>query len=281
LTLALGLLLSAGCDSGARTVSKASPSTSPSTAAAAVPTPASSPTEPNASSSNPCGPIPVEIDFDLERAVPASERTEIRKASFTARKYFRINTTSCAREKVFVYAFAREDPHAVAVTHGKSSIEFFTKTPGWLGASSSTHTVVVLHEWYHVLQARLAWAPSYSTPTWLVEGSAEWSADRAATDLGVYDSFDTPRSEQLAYARYATTLSLGNWKRFVPGAYPLAFAAVDFVVTPKNGRAKLYKFFELVGGGSSWKVAFRQVFGMTVGKFSAAFAAYRERGFTR
>lgn len=273
-------LLASGCTSGIRRVVSAgsapavrpsnlsSPSASPSGAASA------------AGSGGGCVSIPIGVSFDFDGPVPLSDRTEIRRASLKARVYYHVSTSSCAQERVVVFAHERSNRKAIALTHGWNSIEVFTKSPSWLAASTTDRMVVMLHEWYHVLQARVASSGFSEVPAWIIEGSAEWSARRAATDLGLFATFDGPRATELGLARFAT-VSLAHWKRFVPNAYPLAFAAVDFLVTPRDGRQRLLRFFRLVGERFEWAAAFRRAFGITARQFMVAFAAYRSRGFVR
>jgi hypothetical protein len=281
LVLVVGLV-SSGCDFGLRrTVSSGSgtsgltvPSTSPTSSSASPPAGA-----PASGSAGLCVPIPIKVKFDFDGPVPRSDRTEVRQASLKARSYYHVSTSTCALDRVVVITHASSNRRAIALTRGSSSIEVFAKTPSWLAASSTDRTVVILHEWYHVVQARLASARFSTVPIWLIEGSAEWSARKAATDLGLYATFDVPRASELILARFAA-VTLAHWKRFAPDAYPLAFAAVDFLVTPKDGRQRLLRFFKLVGERFAWPAAFRRAFGITSGRFMQAFSAYRNRGFS-
>jgi hypothetical protein len=227
-----------------------------------------------------CHSVPISIRFDYRGAVPKAERVEIRKDSELARAYYGVKTDSCIPDKVFTFVYPRLNKRVVALTRGESAIQIFTKTPGWVDAPSASRAVVVLHEWYHIVQARTLTVHWNEVPTWLIEGTAVWTADKAASDLGFYTSFAIPQSRELRSARDAS-IPLASWKPFAPGAYPLAFAAVDFLVTPNNGRRRLRTFFESVGRGTRWQEAFQSVFGVAVNKFFAAFSTYRDRGFRK
>ncbi len=267
LVLVLGLV-SSGCDhslrravtDGSATPRPAVPSMSLASPFALLPAAA-----PASGSAGLCLPIPIKVSFDFDGPVPRSDRTDVRQASLRARAYYHVSTSSCAQERVVVFAHASSNRHAIALTHGWSSIEVFTKTASWLAASSTDRMVVMLHEWYHVVQARLASAGFSKVPIWLIEGSAEWSARKAASDIGLFATFDVPRASELALARFAA-VTLARWKRFA---------------TPKDGRQRLLRFFKLMGERFAWPAAFRRAFGITARRFMRSFSAYRNRGFPR
>lgn len=227
---------------------------------------------------DPCGPAPVQLRFSFRPGVSAAERVLIRRAVRLAREYLPIERPSCQEDAVVVHVWTRSAGLVVARAVRESTIEVFTGSPGWVAASPTRRTAVLVHEWLHLVQYREgSWFYLSFIPGWLAEGAAEWVAFRGVSEFGLA-SFAGIQRAQRAEARLARA-PLSSWRPAEPGGYPLAFTGVDFLVTPDRGKAAILRFFQMVGEGVRWQEAFRGQFGMTVERFYREFERYRSRGF--
>ena len=156
------------------------------------------------------------------------------------------------------------------------------------GAFGSTppsfRSVVLMHEWYHVLEfaftdcGRRCRPLVDPVPDWLIEGAALEESLFAAADrhIGFYSFF---RAGQIAQAQRVRKplrdlSSIGR-----PGTeYGLAFAAVELLVA-RNGHDALQAFWERTGATGDWERAFRQAFGEPVHRYYKQFETYRRGGF--
>ncbi len=224
-----------------------------------------------------CQPKPVKVTFKYAPGLSDADRNFVKKVSDQAISYFRIHTPHCVkREAVNVRLYAVERGSLIArATYAE--IQVFTESRGWDLVTPAERAQVLFHEWYHVLQRTLSIAPV--PPTWLIEGSAEWSGFDAAVHFGYFQSMDyVRRFIHYDARRPPKPLHEANPKN--PGVYSLYFTSVDFLVSKYGGKHRLRQFWERYDPGESWREAFRDVFHVKASTFLKKFEAYRGEGFS-
>jgi len=223
------------------------------------------------------------------RGVSSADVAEVGRDAREARSFYRAKVPLCDRGRVVVRVLGRSKGLVAAQTHVSDvpafRIDVFTGGAAWARTPSSYRTVIVLHEWYHVLQfAELDCGPPMCralrghVPDWLIEGSAVYESLRAADDLQVLP-YGLSRSAEIriAAADHEPLERLEDIR--VPGAnYAVAFAAAE-LLSSLGGRDALRRFWERAGASGRWQDAFRQVFHRSVDAFYRRFAAYRAAGF--
>jgi hypothetical protein len=157
-------------------------------------------------------------------------------------------------------------------------------------APAADRVRVVVHEYFHLWQADAAGAEAASGrlgPAWLVEGSANFVAFRALADAGVVDWNDA-REYLVLVANGISSMDrpavpplrdLTDDAALVgPGvgccSYAVATLAVERL-TGAAGPAALGRYFEAIGRGDDWRVAFTAGFGRDPDAFSDAFETER------
>jgi hypothetical protein len=171
---------------------------------------------------------------------------------------------------------------------GPRGLFIFTGAFWWPSGTNESRTIIVVHEWFHVLQNQLAGpagvigntpdsAVPRGGPRWLIEGSAVWFANSVLTSLGgSYANWAAgERASLQAAARNAgyPLSSVETWTgmRAVSGnGYQLGYAAVAALVR-MTGAASLAKFWQGIGGGATWQASFELAFGMSVAAFYESF----------
>lgn len=212
----------------------------------------------------------------------------MRRALLSARRYFDVRLPQCRPGSVRAIVTDRASGDFAAVTSVRRvprfQIRVLTGGSPWQQTPRAQIPVVMLHEWYHVLQysfLRCA-APRcheqvQPVPDWLIEGGAEYAAARAAQDLGaVPDGFI--RGYKLARAAQNDT-ALQRLRLVRSGSdYGLAFAAVELLMSQTPPRA-LLDLWRRAGTTGRWAATFSEVFGHAPSAFYGLFSAHRLRGF--
>ena len=111
------------------------------------------------------------------------------------------------------------------------------------------------------------------SPTWLVEGSAEYASYRYVVDRGMAN-YDSIRRSLGRYLPREQAAPLGSVVNYLEGPdYAVAFLAVDRLAT--DGGLRLLGDYFVDAGNMDWKVAFKKHFGMEVEAFIRDFEASR------
>ena len=103
-------------------------------------------------------------------------------------------------------------------------------------------------------------------PLWLVEGSAEylsWLAVQSTGLLSLDHYLATTTADRIDPRGLA---SFGAFQLEGPDGYVSALRATMFL-TGNAGEKRIFDYFEALGKGDSWEVAFRQTFGREIATF--------------
>jgi hypothetical protein len=212
---------------------------------------------------------------------------DVREGVSLARRVFRATVPTCERGEIRVVVLDRDLGSIAAQTLVQAAPRFtmqvfgrgaFERTP------ASLRPIVILHEWYHVLQFALidcgtkCLPLAEPVPDWLIEGAAVeeslWEGSRA--HLGFYSFF---RAGEVAQAGHVGDSLESLDKIRLPGTkYALAFAAVELLVN-EHGHESLERLWARTGATGDWRRAFRRTFGEPVGRFYKEFETYRTNGF--
>jgi hypothetical protein len=223
--------------------------------------------------------------------VPAADLADVQRGLRAARSYYRATVPICDPGKVGVHVLSRSKGNIAAQTHVSEipdfRIEVFAHGPAWQQTPTAYRSIIMLHEWYHVLEFSLldCGPPECHglrghVPDWLIEGAAVYGSLRAADDLHII-FYSLTRATQIRIA--ATDHEPLDHLTHItsPGTnYAVAFAAVELLVA-LAGRSSLERFWREAGATGGWQGAFQRAFHVSIDAFYRRFAGYRARGFRR
>lgn len=258
----------------------------------------------------------VKNSFNFSEGVPENQRKEIEKTTLQVLDWFNSKTGILLKG---ITVFADDNPQriieqylqrtsfpesqkkqerqnllqATAFVGQQNDLYIITTSGGWTKASpiiggpvaeGRIHTIV--HEIFHLLQMGFT-AHQRLFPYWLWEGSAHYVAARFLAEKNYYDyqkivtghiSQATPMRESLQSLESTNFYNAGT-----PFAdeFSLGFLATKYLTDglPEGGVKELTKFWEEVGKGTDWQIAFREVFGKTTLEYYSGFESFRQRGF--
>jgi uncharacterized protein (TIGR03437 family) len=243
--------------------------------------------------------------FNFDGGVAASARNSIQNAVGLASSFYQsaglgdpgtANIFALANSETIVNIYAdwsRVSTSAAAQVLSSTAIGspgaifLYAAGSGWTGTTPALQTKIIAHEFFHVLQFKLApqgigvpddQAPLIG-PRWLIEGAAEYLGYSTIAANGIL-SFSAARTQQLDEARkisapLKTLETLPGIRALGPtGGYSLMFMAVDFM-TAKVGLTPLGAFWASIGQGAKWQEAFQSAFGKTIDQFYLDFESYR------
>ncbi len=196
----------------------------------------------------------------------------------------------------YAYYVDTEDPLAAAqwfmnggaVASG-STIYIYAGSE-WRSPASREKAFVAAHETYHVAQYGYLYDDlilggideGAHPPTWLVEGSADYTAARALDAAGLYP-YEEFRQRALSLATRQRTsladLTIGHVH--VAGeaeAYILGFLAVD-ALAARAGESAVSDFWDYLGEHSGWTQAFAAAFSVELDTFVPEFERLRQAEF--
>jgi hypothetical protein len=164
---------------------------------------------------------------------------------------------------------------------GGGAINFSTERGncGWGDLPTWERTLVVAHEYFHLLQESLA-GGSFdrgfaNTPFWLTEGAAELGGAWYASVVGLNPYEDYKR---LAIERSRRVRELRDCQsresQSVSCIYYLGLIATDYL-TGGDVR-KLGALWSALGAGTPFTEVFQTLFGRSLDQFYVDFAAYRQ-----
>jgi len=269
-----------GCTSGRSTSGdRAATRTSPT--ATSTPTPRPGPCHADVSA--------YRIAFVVDPAVPAAVAAEVKSESRVARGAYPVDTPVCGVGRVRTLISDRARGQATANTasrgYGRFTIRVWTGGAAWRDAPADLRPLILLHEWYHVVQFSFldcsrgndACRPAGRVPLWLLEGSAQYEAERIGGAMGIGGGYAARRAIEIREATLVRS-PLPHLGRIAGAEYALAFAAVEFLVA-RAGEASLLRFWRSAAKTGAWRVSFLRAFGSSVVRFESAFERYRARGF--
>src|SRR5437870_5119972 len=228
------------------------------------------------------------LAFVVGPGVPASVATEVMTESRVARRAYPVTTPVCGVGRVRTLISDRARGQATANTasrgYGRFTIRVWTGGAAWRDAPADLRPLILLHEWYHVVQFSFldcsrgndACRPAGRLPLWLLEGSAQYDAERIGGAMGIGGGYAARRAIEIREAALVGS-PLSHLGKIAGAEYALAFAAVEFLVA-RAGEGSLPRFWRSASKTGAWRVSFRRAFGSSVARFEAAFERYRARG---
>jgi hypothetical protein len=229
------------------------------------------------------------VSIHARNGVAADILDDVREGVRIARDAYRAKIPTCEKGEVRVEVIDRDRGTIAGQTFVQNApdfrIEIFARG-AFARIPSTFRPIIVLHEWYHVLQfsfidcGERCLPLSEPVPDWLIEGAAveESLAEAADVQIGFYSLF---RSSEIAQAeRVDQPLEKLTRIKRPDSRYGLAFAAVELLVA-QHGHAFLERLWARTGSTGDWELAFRRTFGEPVARFYKEFEAYREAGFRR
>lgn len=154
-------------------------------------------------------------------------------------------------------------------------------------------TAVISHEYFHVLQRKLAGEsvivdPDNQVanigPRWLTEGAAVYVESLAVENAGL-DTFTSLKAKARGFAKTLSVPlrsmeSLTGMSRTDGAGYSLGFLACDYLIRPSqtriSGAKSLAQFWGAIGSGKTWQQAFKMIFGKSIDDFYSEFEQYRK-----
>ena len=138
------------------------------------------------------------------------------------------------------------------------------------------------HELVHVFQYQLS-EKSSLPPTWLIEGAAEFLADRAMLNNGALHSAERRWVVERAKRIDKPLRELKTRHNFREDDlglkyYPYAHMAAELLAS-RAGEGAILRYYALLTRGTDWRDAFESAFGLTVDDFYVLFEAHRAAGF--
>ena len=256
------------------------------TPTAAPPSASASPSEDPAT----CGTRLSAYTIEMRRtgSVSAQDERVVESALHLAQQHFDVRVPECEAGDVTASVLDQDNDRFAAGTFVTDAphfrIEVYAGGSSWDRIPRLQVPVIMLHEWYHVVQYSFlecdpprCHAQVRPIPAWLIEGSAEYAAAQAAQDERlIFYSFI--RRSELARAVQVDTPLQSLREARTSADYGLSFAAVELLVGTEGTRP-LQEFWEAAGSSGRWEAAFPDAFGTTPARFYRTFAAYRARGF--
>lgn len=254
--------------------------------------------------------------FNFSEGVPENQREEIKKTTFQVLDWFNSKIGISLSQ---VTVFSDDNPQriieqyllrtnfsedqkalerknllqATSFAGQRNDFYIITSRGGWTKASpiiggpvaeGRVHTIV--HEIFHLIQKKFM-AYQRLFPYWLWEGSAHYVAARFLAETNRYDYQKIVSGHISESSRMSERLQSLESNQFynagTPFAdeYSLGFLATQYLTKdlPDGGTKELVKFWQEVGKGTDWKIAFGQVFGKTTQQYYAGFETFRQQGF--
>jgi hypothetical protein len=264
-----------------------------------TPSPTASVTTPSPSPSSSPSPDPTtcstrltayRVDVRGADGVSGSDERVVASALRLAQGHFDVRVPECEPGEVTASVLDRVNERFAAGTFVTDAphfrIEVYAGGASWARTSRSQVPIIMLHEWYHVLQYSFlecgpprCHAQVRPIPAWLIEGSAEYAAAHAAQgERLIFYSFI--RRYELFRAEQVDTPLQRIHEARTSADYGLSFAAVELLIGD-SGTKTLLEFWERAGSTGRWEGAFPDTFGTTPARFYRSFERYRAQGFQR
>jgi hypothetical protein len=231
------------------------------------------------------------LSVKSQHGVSQADLADVQRGAREARSFYRVRVPVCDPGKVAIHVLDRSKGTIAAQTNVSDvpdfRIDVFAHGPAWEQTPSVYRSIIMLHEWYHVLEfSFLVCGPPECrglrghVPDWLVEGAAVYESLHAADDLHII-FFGLTRQTQIRVAGSDHEPLDRLTHITTPGAsYSVGFAAVELLVA-LGGRGSLERFWRVAGATGRWMGAFQRAFRLSIAAFYRRFAAYRADGFRR
>jgi hypothetical protein len=252
-------------------------------------------------------PTPAGVTFDFDDKVPALDKSLIQDGIAIGQHAFG------AAGPIIVYghtnldslmdAFYRhekvsaQDPTAISIrrlfengpSNGVSMVSgviYFYISDRWLRQPQAERMRGAAHEYFHQVQYALSkrsWQ-GIQSPTWLLEGSANYVTFRVFADYQFQESVrvrDTTRD--MVWGLYSPLSSLETSEPVrvedSRATYNLGYLATEFLVQNYGEPSISKKYWETRATTRTWQDAFRSTFGISVEDFYKKFEEYRRANF--
>ena len=138
--------------------------------------------------------------------------------------------------------------------------------------SSGVNSLILSHEYFHVLQGELSENSPIATPRWLVEGSAVYESMLYS---GVWERY-RPAAVVLSANNDGALRDLEQFDLAdAPHAYGLGALASEWLAEQTGGNPQV-KYWQLLAGSATWEEAFESAFGIAVDESYEAFEEHLE-----
>ena len=233
------------------------------------------------------------IELRVQDGIPAGELALLRDGLRAGDRYLDRRLGGGLRERVEARLARRDgcepfqDPGAGATGVAKAGFLCVdTSSPGWRDAARRDRGLartIPAHEQVHAWQAERGCLPGPDEHEllWFVEGMAVFASFRAVTGAGL-----APRRSEARWRRAfergegPVTEPLATFERQGGGdrQYAMWAEAVErLVALAPGGERALGRYCERIGGGASFRAAFRPAFGLSLEDFYARFERGRPR----
>jgi Ca2+-binding RTX toxin-like protein len=238
-----------------------------------------------------------EVAFVFAPGVTDGEADLVRRAIELGRRYVRSETGAAAQGFV-VFVFANTDDYADRYGSSREqakldwecrgadagipdqAINVYVKARcGWASMEDPDRYSMIIHEYWHRVQATLAPGPGLRFPIWLLEGSAMFAGSLTVASAGLTD-FGADKARKIQASKQVSELrecELDYGRQRPEGdywcPYQLGFVASDYL--GRSSLRPIAAFYRAIGAGADWKAAFQATFGRTVDAFYAEFEQYR------
>jgi hypothetical protein len=216
-----------------------------------------------------------ELWFDPD--VVAGDRVRLKEGLQAAESYIQSVLNESLPPLTCFYIRATDaGPAGSAETEG-NRVLIFTGLEGWPGNASWNLQEVAAHEYGHVWEFSVVGEFYSSSPVWLMEGIAEWTAFQAMIAAGIMTSGDVEVAIPPPTGPLVPPLERleapDGWSETLQ-AYNMGFRAVALLTSAK-GSGALSHYLEEVAQGRHWQEAFFDTFGLQPTDLYAIFDAQR------
>lgn len=218
------------------------------------------------------------ITFSFSKGVSAADESYVREGIALGRTFLRSFLSGAIEDNLSVRARNAEhpeNPYILAYAGGNDLI-VFTGSEYWASMSPALRMQVVIHEFVHIYQRDTLGYGRDVSPMWFIEGMAEYVAFSALADVGLieHDAVEDFQTWAITYGGDAPELedleAIEDFQGSEGPVYSLGHMAVSLLLGDEPSE-RLTEYLDAVDGGTKWRVAFEEVFGLEVDEFYAEF----------
>jgi hypothetical protein len=223
------------------------------------------------------------VSFSIGSGVSAQDEDDVREGVRLAQDYLAQELSAEARGPVAVNVrdgISPVNPRIIGFSGGEFLV-IYTGSEGWEASPPFARIQVVVHEYVHVVTAKLLTGANPPRPTWLDEGAAEYLGYRAVADRGLVATWDVDayNGAMLGSGPEVPALadleSLPEFQASSAPVYSLAYFAVRWLAD-EAGPDSIAAYYEALAAGSDWPDAFASAFGHDVESFYHIFAGWQD-----
>ena len=139
--------------------------------------------------------------------------------------------------------------------------------------SGTANSLLLAHEYLHVLQRDLSGGYYKGTPGWLIEGAAIYESQV------YYGSYERYRGTAIVRAGdydhlFRNLQESAEWEAERSAGYAIGTLAIEWLIS-RAGADSHVEYWRLLTDSATWQDAFAAAFGMTVDEFHEAFEQHR------